>query len=349
MEKATRVLLSSVVALFLVTGAHAGGLLGDIINKVAPGVGTRLDDVHRDIKEAVPPYKAIEEGGSRVVNESLVQATAPLLQEAIARSRDDALRSGVSPIPPDIRLNLEGFIPASVLSQVRFRVKGGGDLSLQVNAIRYGEANAIALDYVVVFKNQDDALYNPALWAHELTHISQYQRWGIRDFAIRYVRDYAAVEKEAYEAETRYVAWAGLQNARNAGSVAAGADVFNRPIAALGGGRHSSTCGTAVGACGVGGSAPIGTPCWCGTPFGPATGSLLPDQTAQASTPAPAPPVIAPVSMGMSSGTGMQGCGCWGPTTGVAVEPRCQSGAVQAMACPGMCQMGGQPYGWVCR
>jgi hypothetical protein len=176
----------------------AGGLLGDIINNVVPGAGTALDNAHRQVKEAIPPYKAVEEGASRVVNESVVQATAPLLQELIARSRDDALRNGVRPIPDAIRQNLSGFVSERVLDSARYRVKGGGDLTLQVNAIRYGEAQAITLDYVIVFKNDNDALYNPSLWVHELAHVGQYQRWGLRDFSIRYVRSYEGVERESF-------------------------------------------------------------------------------------------------------------------------------------------------------
>ncbi len=56
--------------------AYSGGLLGDLINKVAPGVGTKLDDLNREIKNALPPYKAIEEGVSTAVQEAVVEATA---------------------------------------------------------------------------------------------------------------------------------------------------------------------------------------------------------------------------------------------------------------------------------
>ena len=133
-------MLAVAICLCVPASVNAGGLIGDIVNVVIPGAGTTLDDAHRQIKEAIPPYKAIEEGTSKTVNETLVQAGAPALQELIARSRDDALQNGVQPIPPDIRQNLSGFIPESVLNVARYRVNGGGDLTLQVNAIRYGEA-----------------------------------------------------------------------------------------------------------------------------------------------------------------------------------------------------------------
>ncbi len=71
-----------------------------------------------------------------------------------------------------------------------------------------GRPQRLRLNYVVVFKEQNDALYNPVLWAHELTHVIQYQDWGIGDFAKRYVRNYRSVEQTAYDAETRYMAFA---------------------------------------------------------------------------------------------------------------------------------------------
>jgi hypothetical protein len=332
--------------------ALAGGVIGDIVNRVIPGAGTTLDNAHRQIKNLIPPYKAIEEGATHVVNESLVQSGAPVLQELIARSRDDALRAGVQPIPPEIRRNVEDFISTHVLNVAQYRVQGGGDLTLHVNAIRYGEASAITLDYVVVFKELNDALYNTTLWVHELTHVDQYQRWGIRDFSIRYLRSHPSVEQEAYEAETRYVAWASVRNSQQWASTGnpINATAVNRPISPFSFNAHSSTCGTAITACQVNGSAPVGTPCWCNTPVGAATGSLIPNTFA--ATPSIAPPSTAfpPVtSTSLPSGYGMQVCGCWGPNPApFAVEPRCASGRVRVNICPGFCAPGHPLYAYVC-
>jgi hypothetical protein len=332
---------TAILVLASIVPSHAGGLIGDLINNVAPGVGTALDDAHRQIKNAIPPYKAIEEGATHTVNEAFVQAGAPALIELIARSRDDALRNGVSPIPPDIRSNLTGFIPDNVLNAVRYRVGGGGDLTLQVNATRYGEAAAITLDYVVVFKEQNDALYNPTLWAHELTHVGQYQSWGIHDFAVRYLRSYSDVERPAYEAETRYAAWVATRNISQVG-IANGpvdANLINRPVAPFAGAAVSNACGTVLGMCGLPGSAPVGTACWCGTPAGPVTGSVIP----------PPQNIAASAPVGFPPGFAMTACGCWGPTPPLAApEPRCASQAVQIAACPAFCPTGGQAYGYVC-
>ncbi|MDX0414789.1 DUF4157 domain-containing protein [Sinorhizobium medicae] len=324
------------VLLSFASVSRAGGLLGDAINTIAPGAGTALDDAHRQIKEAVPPYKAIEEGTTQAVNEALVQAGAPALQELIARSRDDALASGVEPIPQNIRENLQGFIPDQILNVARYRVRGGGDLTLQVNAIRYGEAQAIALDYVIVFKEQNDALYNPVLWAHELTHVKQYQDWGIGDFAIRYLRSHHEVEREAYEAETRYMAWAAV---RNSGSSTNDPSI-NRPVDSFSGAGTSNVCGSWMGQCQLAGSAPVGTPCWCNTAVGPSAGALVPTSTASMPT----------IPAGFPPGFVMRGCGCWGPNPApIANEPQCQNQQVQVNVCPMMCAPGHPSYGYVCR
>ncbi|MER9963205.1 DUF4157 domain-containing protein [Mesorhizobium sp. M0045] len=335
-----KAVLFTAMACFVST-ATAGGLIGDLINTVAPGVGTRLDDAHREIKEAIPPYKAIEEGASQLVNETLVQSGAPILQELIARSRDDALNNGVEPVPPEIRNNLVGFIPDHILDAARFRVQGGGDLTLQVNSIRYGEAQAITLDYVIVFKDQNDALYNPTLWVHELTHVGQYQQWGLHDFALRYLRSHESVEREAYEAETRYLAWAAIRNSNEFSSTGQTTEfMVNRPVANFSASGSSSVCHTWIGPCQVNGSAPVGTPCWCDTTQGPITGALVPLAIV---------PTRAAAGAGFPPGFGMQVCGCWGPTpASTAPEPRCANQMVRINICPAMCAPGHPAYAYVC-
>lgn len=60
------------------------------------------------------------------------------------------------------------------------------------------------------------------------------------------------------------------------------------------------------------------------------------------------PPGLPPPPLGLAPGTQMQPCGCWGPAAGFAPEGRCRSGSVRPMVCAGFCNMGGQPYAWVC-
>ena len=298
------------------------------------------------------------------------------MQELIIQSRNDAISAGVLPIPSAIRQNLAGFIPEHLLNVVRYRVRGGGDLTLQANAIRYGEASAIALDYVVVFADNNDALYNPTLWSHELKHVDQYQRWGIRDFAIRYLRSYNSVEKEAYEEETKYLAWVGITNSQQWASMGNQINVvaLNKPVSPFSVNQNTNTCGTAVMSCQLNEFAPVGTPCWCNTTNGAATGSLIPnaasinssicgtaslvcqlDVSAPIGTPCwcntPSGAVTGSlINSGLPSGYGMQVCGCWGPNpVQIANEPRCISGHVRINLCQGLCAPGHPLYAYVCQ
>jgi len=65
----------------------------------------------------------------------------------------------------------------------------------------------MTLGDVILFKTEQMAEADLKVWAHELTHVMQYQRWGIEGFAERYVRDSAGVEREAIDNANRFVTW----------------------------------------------------------------------------------------------------------------------------------------------
>lgn len=257
----------------IVQNAFAGGLIGDIIRAVpgGKGLGDALDDGHRQIKEAIPPYKEVEEGASGAVRHGSQQivgeAGAPFLKNWIIESRNDALSAGTSSIPREVRAAFVGFFSDGLLNSVRFRVGQGHELSLQANSFRFGDAAAITLDHVIVFRNSDDANYNLALWAHELAHVHQYQAWGIDDFAKRYLRDYHAVEREADQVSGRFVAW--HEQRRYAGQPV----TSPVPVDTYSG---SNICSTPWGACQIPQLGPVGASCWCGTYRGPVWGTLAP-------------------------------------------------------------------------
>ena len=160
-----------------------------------------IRDAERKIREGTrAPGKLPEIILERVTNplrEAFAQTGYSGLQEWIARSRDDALRAGVYPIPPHIYQKLRVYYPDHLLSIARYRVGASGDLTLQEGACNLGGQSAITLDYVIVFFDAQQAQSDYKLWAHEMTHIAQYQRWGMRDFAIHYLRDFGGVENEA--------------------------------------------------------------------------------------------------------------------------------------------------------
>jgi hypothetical protein len=132
---------------------------------------------------------------------------AQLLAQWIAESRQQMLSSGTRPVPPQIVQSLAGYFPPELLNQVRYRSGGSTEMSLPGLMFQYGDAAAITLVDVVMFRSEADAQTDTKLWAHELTHVMQYRRWGVDGFASRYVADSNAVEREAYGNADRYVAW----------------------------------------------------------------------------------------------------------------------------------------------
>lgn len=139
-----------------------------------------------------PPVRDPEPGPQTYV--------ASMLAMWITRSRDRALELGVHPIPDDIRRQLSGYVPDAALDRARWREVDGVSLGFMMETVFQSHPTpAMTLDHVVIFRDREQALTNAALWAHELKHVMQYQEWGIRRFAQRYVADFEAVEFEASE------------------------------------------------------------------------------------------------------------------------------------------------------
>ena len=134
----------------------------------------------------------------------IFDALARTLAGAIQQARDESVKAGVQPIPPAMRKQLAAVFPIELLDRVRYRVGKEGSLAMQ--AFQYGHVQAMTLIDVVVFRSENDALTNDVLWAHELTHVRQYDRWGLDEFARRYAGDHKAVEAEAYGFQKEYEA-----------------------------------------------------------------------------------------------------------------------------------------------
>src|SRR5690606_32728206 len=145
---------------------------------------------------------------------AVTAAAAPAVAAWIVASHDDAIARGVEPIPAAIRRELADYVPADVLDAVRWCAACGGGLSLQKGTFRLGIAPAITLDHVIVFADRKDALGDPALWVHELKHVMQFREWGVDGFAARYVADYAAVERDAWEFRWQWVQRTGWLDRR---------------------------------------------------------------------------------------------------------------------------------------
>lgn len=142
-----------------------------------------------------------------VLGQDMRGMAAELLAQWITASRQENLAAGTQPIPPQVAAALTGYFPPDLLRSVRFRAGQVADLSLPALAFQYGDAAAVTLDNLVVFDHEADAQTDLKLWAHELTHVMQYRRWGIDGFAARYVADSNGVEREAYGNADRFVVW----------------------------------------------------------------------------------------------------------------------------------------------
>jgi hypothetical protein len=145
--------------------------------------------------------------GQRAIAPDLADYAASVLAGMIDSARQQAIANGVRPVPPGVYRALLGYFPAELLRRARLAVGGTGRLSLPTLAFSYGDAQAMTLGDVILIKTEQMAEANLKVWAHELTHVMQFQRWGIEGFAERYVRDSVAVEREAIDNANRFIAW----------------------------------------------------------------------------------------------------------------------------------------------
>lgn len=152
--------------------------------------------------------KAVEETEKELV----AQTAGPALEQWLISSRNAAIGTA-QPVPANIRSALKGYIDEDTLNRARFKVGDNNFVSLANLSIQFGdqfyghEVAAVTMIDVIVFRNEQDAYNNPALWAHELTHVKQCHDWGVHEFAYRYTRDGVAVEKQAYAVGNGYEDW----------------------------------------------------------------------------------------------------------------------------------------------
>jgi hypothetical protein len=150
--------------------------------------------------EALPPD----------VRQVLLEGAAAALAAAIRESRRQALERGVEPLPPHIRAVLEPYFPAPVLDAARWGTAGGISLDGMLKEWFYLEG-AVTLGEVVAFSDDTKAQEDVELWAHELTHVTQYEELGVDTFALEYLSDFASMESEASGNARRIMASIGTR------------------------------------------------------------------------------------------------------------------------------------------
>ena len=216
-----------------------------------------------------PNSGTVIDGATRPFTESAVTVAGAALEQWIVQSRNSAIGSS-SPIPPLVRYQLEPFFSREVLDRARWKVGDNGFFNAARAIISNGDVAAVTLNDLIVFRNYQDSQNNVSLWAHELRHVQQYKEWGTRDFAIRYTRNFNAVENEAYSMENR-VASSPRRPAPYSSPQPPNYAFFPPPRVSL-----VRACQTRVGWCYIPPAyAPVGTICTCFSPYGPLPGSAF--------------------------------------------------------------------------
>jgi hypothetical protein len=137
------------------------------------------------------------------LREDGLNLAAARLESWLLQSRQAALRAGTEPLPLMIRAQLAPFYDAALLDEVRFRVGITEEMDAATLMLQNPDVQAVTLVDVVVFRSDEAAEHDVALWAHELWHVQQYRDWGSDGFAQRYTRDFQSVEGPAYEIQAR--------------------------------------------------------------------------------------------------------------------------------------------------
>lgn len=133
----------------------------------------------------------------------LADVASGTLAEAIEYSRHRALTSS-RPVPDRVRSALEPYFDPLLLDKVRYTTEWSvsADHTLQRWIMMNEHVQALTLGEVIVFRDPRST-HDLFLWSHELTHVEQYERWGIPEFARRYLQDHRQVEREADEQAVR--------------------------------------------------------------------------------------------------------------------------------------------------
>ncbi|WP_165422253.1 eCIS core domain-containing protein [Rhizobium ruizarguesonis] len=126
----------------------------------------------------------------------------PTLEAWLRQSRNDAVNGSI-PIPKNVRQAMQGWYTDALMDTVGYKIGDNGELNVAHDSITYGDAVAVTLIDVIVFKNADVA-NDMSVWAHELHHVTQFNDWGVHSFAVQYVRSVNSVENPAYAVQAQY-------------------------------------------------------------------------------------------------------------------------------------------------
>ncbi len=129
--------------------------------------------------------------------QTLASLFGPSLTTLIRQGRERAYPHGQR-MPEAVRRTLTPFFPRAILQKTRYSTAWQDtDAQGTLYGLLLGSgANAVTLIDVIVFRDEHQAA-DPVLWAHELTHVEQYERLGVEAFAAQYLQQGWMLEQEA--------------------------------------------------------------------------------------------------------------------------------------------------------
>lgn len=141
-----------------------------------------------------------------------LQIIAMPLAAAIREAQERHI-ANAKPLPKDVKERLAGLYSKEVLDQARYVI---GDIEFTLpNGIGkahkfMGREIGVVVGNVIVFSTDPKGFWdNPFWWGHEIKHVEQYSKWGIEEFALRYVKNYTGnVENPADNAGNEALSWA---------------------------------------------------------------------------------------------------------------------------------------------
>lgn len=191
-NKSISFIITFMLCLISYSGVCQAGWLSEI-------TGVHVDLNRGQVRIERPKLEAIPEMLKNLpkdVGQAMLNPTAPFLATAIRFSRGQALNRGTQPIPPNIKSELETYFPSQILNKVVWTTAAGISLD---SALKnwFNQEGAITLDEVIVFSDVTQAQNDIELWAHELTHVLQYNQLGVDTFAFQYSMNWNQFENQA--------------------------------------------------------------------------------------------------------------------------------------------------------
>jgi hypothetical protein len=164
--------------------AAVGGKPGEFIFDI----GTFTNRYYSDLG-----ISAVNNIGGVLQGQNIFQIAGAPLAAAVRAAREKYI-SIAQPIPQSVKDALKGYFSDATLARAKYTI---GDIEITLpNFIGQGakffgnEKYAVTVDDIIVF-NSDPGNYsdNPNWWAHEMTHVQQYENMGVETFAYNYIKD----------------------------------------------------------------------------------------------------------------------------------------------------------------